>query len=274
MLLNMPAQASPLRTPSRPAAGGGPCARRVRARQAQRRPVERHTRRPGLAARPKPANPATAASAARVRQPTAEDSVEPVGLRASHLRHRPAAPVAGAHVAARPGQPGQRRLRLAGGRRRPDPDELSRGQPGGARAAALPAQLPDRRRRHRRAAADRVRRRARPRARAHGHAAGRRSPAAACSSSVLPRRGVGAGRAHLLAWQSARRRLRGGRGHVQRHGRAQLPAADPVLGLAQPRHERRARARRQAATSSASTWRRGATASRSASWYRPSSRWR
>jgi hypothetical protein len=91
---------------------------------------------------------------------------------------------------------------------------------------------------------------------------------------AVPTRGpaAGAGRAHLLARQPARRRLRGRPGHVQRDGQAQLLSADLLRRRALGRHERRARARRGRATSSASTSPAASTASRSASSCRRPSR--
>ena len=225
---------APRRTPSRPASRGR-AGRRGRC-HAARHPAAHRT---GVAG-----GQADERGLRRRRRQRRRRQRQSVRLGAPHLRHRPATPAPGAHAAARPGQPGQRRLGLAGGRRRTDPDELPRGQPGRAGAAALPAQFPDGRRRHRCVATGGVRRRARSRAGAHGQAAGRCRVARRVRVPAGHDR-AGAGRAHLLAGQSAGHRLRRRRGHVQRARRAQLPAADPVLGLAEPRHERRPGAGRQ-----------------------------
>ena len=165
-----------------------------------------------------------------------------LGLGPAPLQRGPAAPAPGAHAAQGAGQPGQRRLGLPRHRRRPHPHQLPRRQRGGAAAGALSPGLQHRRSPRRRAAAPRLRRHPRPRRRQAGRSGAARRPRRAAVPAARSR--AGAGRAHLLARQPPRRRLRRDRRHLQRPRRAQLLSDDLLLRLAQSRRQRRADARR------------------------------
>ncbi len=124
--------------------------------------------------------------------------------------------------------------------RRPHRHQLPRGQPGRAEAGVPRPRLRDGRRPRGAAADPAARRAARPRA-----AEGGRRGGPQLRRTAVPPRGAAAvaGRAHLLARQPARRRLRGRRGHLQRRGPARLLPADLLRRRAERRDERRTGAR-------------------------------
>ena len=167
----------------------------------------------------------------------------PVSASAQRIYERGQAPApAGPDAAQGAGQPGQRRLGLPRHRRGAHPHQLPRRQPGGAAAGALSPGLQHRRSPRGAAAAARLRRHPRSRHRQAGRPGAARRPRRAALPSARP--AARAGRAHLLARQPARRRLRRHRGHLQRAGRAQLLPDDLLCRLAQPRRQRRPDARR------------------------------
>ena len=142
----------------------------------------------------------------------------------------------------RAGRARPRSARASSSPRRPHRHQLPRRQRGRAQARAARPGLRHRRRPRGAAADPAARRAARPRA------AARRRRRRQRSFDALPfragERAAGAGRAHLLARQPARRRLRGHRRHLQRPGQAQLLSADLLRRRALGRHERRPGARR------------------------------
>ena len=186
--------------------------------------------RGGMGARSWPGSP---------RPPTSRPSQTPpapVSASAQRLYSEARPHLLQVHAPQGAGQPGQRRIGLPRHRRRPHPHQLPRRQRGGAAAGSLPSGLQHRRPPRRRAAAPRLRRHPRPRRRQAGRSGAARRPGALRFRS---RDRALEGRAHLLARQPARRRLRRDRGHLQRPRRAQLLPDDLLLRLAQSRRSGR-----------------------------------